>query len=199
MTCFLRRVSVSLTHRRVRESYVVILSGCIKVSLRFVLIFILTRQFFLLLFCSQCCFLDGSKEPPLIHIRLLNDFLCKKSQIKFLEIFAMPNKKFNHHSLYLRERKKMYSFLTTLQTTPALMLCLPRHTRHNHTLRRRPTNWLWRRAGCRSLALWKEKERLLLVSGSCRGERSAVSSFADWSGWFTPPPNLILLVVTLLI
>lgn len=130
------------------------------------------------------------KGAPLIHIRLLNDFLCKKSQIKILEIFAMPNKKLNHHSLYLRERKKMYSFLTTLQTTPALMLCLPRHTRHNHTLRRRPTDWLWRRAGCRSLALWKEKERLLLVSGSCRGERSAVSSFADWSGWFTPPQIL---------
>lgn len=83
----------------------VILSGCIKVSLRFVLIFILTRQFFLLVLLSML-FPRWIKGAPLIHIRLLNDFLCKKSQIKFLEIFAMPNKKLNHHSLYFREREK---------------------------------------------------------------------------------------------
>lgn len=106
MTCFLRRVSVSLTHRRVRESYVVILSGCIKVSLRFVLIFILTRQFFFAFVLLSMLFPRWIKGAPLIHIRLLNDFLCKKSQNKILEIFAMPNKKINHHSLYLRERKK---------------------------------------------------------------------------------------------
>lgn len=107
MTCFLRRVSVSLTQRRVRESYVVILSGCIKVSLRFVLIFILTRQFFFAFVLLSMLFPRWIKGAPLIHIRLLNDFLCKKSQNKILEIFAMPNKKINHHSLYLRERKKI--------------------------------------------------------------------------------------------